>query len=333
MVNCPPDFGHHPEVINGCSDLLVEVFGDAGRHARSAVGMGSLPRGMAVEIELVVEVGRLSASGRGPALGRATAERRQRAGQHRPPQHRRPARSSARGAATPQRRAGPGRGPGRRPDPEPGRGQARRPGRSASSTSSSRKWVTDPSTTGTELRPPSRQRWSPSQQASDRSAAWVAATQARSASAATTGATSRADTGHEPRRRGNSARSAAGGRPGHAHPGPGQPEELRRRAQDDHVVEGRCRAGRPGRHRGGRWRRPDRGRTRRRTRRRPAHPRGRRGPQPAARCGVEAATGGVVRVREEDHPTGGELLGDQVEGWWTPGGPTPAPGNACWYSV
>ena len=56
MVNCPPDFGHHPEVINGCSDLLVEVFGDAGRHARSAVGMGSLPRGMAVEIELVVEV-------------------------------------------------------------------------------------------------------------------------------------------------------------------------------------------------------------------------------------------------------------------------------------
>ena len=56
MVNCPPDFGHQPEVINGCSDLLVEVFGDAGRHARSAVGMNSLPRGMAVEIELVVEV-------------------------------------------------------------------------------------------------------------------------------------------------------------------------------------------------------------------------------------------------------------------------------------
>ena len=56
MVNCPTDFGHHPEVINGCSDLLVEIFGDAGRHARSAVGMGSLPRGMAVEIELVVEV-------------------------------------------------------------------------------------------------------------------------------------------------------------------------------------------------------------------------------------------------------------------------------------
>ena len=51
MVNCPPDFGHQPEVINGCSDLLVEVFGDAGRHARSAVGMGSLPRDIAVEIE------------------------------------------------------------------------------------------------------------------------------------------------------------------------------------------------------------------------------------------------------------------------------------------
>lgn len=55
MVNCPPDFGQHPAVINGCSDLFVDVFGDAGRHARSAVGMGSLPFGMAVEIEVVVE--------------------------------------------------------------------------------------------------------------------------------------------------------------------------------------------------------------------------------------------------------------------------------------
>ena len=55
MVNCAPDFGDHPKVINGCSDLLVEVFGDNGRHARSAVGMGSLPFNMAVEIELVVE--------------------------------------------------------------------------------------------------------------------------------------------------------------------------------------------------------------------------------------------------------------------------------------
>ncbi|MFN0092027.1 MAG: RidA family protein [Acidimicrobiales bacterium] len=56
MVNCPPSFTQHPAVINGCSDLLVEVFGDAGRHARSAVGMGSLPMDMAVEIELVVEL-------------------------------------------------------------------------------------------------------------------------------------------------------------------------------------------------------------------------------------------------------------------------------------
>jgi enamine deaminase RidA (YjgF/YER057c/UK114 family) len=56
MVNCPPDFGQHPAVINGFSDLMAEVFGDAGRHARSAVGMGSLPAGMAVEIELVAEV-------------------------------------------------------------------------------------------------------------------------------------------------------------------------------------------------------------------------------------------------------------------------------------
>jgi enamine deaminase RidA (YjgF/YER057c/UK114 family) len=56
MVNCPPDFGQQPAVMNGCSDLFVEVFGDAGRHVRSAVGMGSLPFGMAVEVEIVVEV-------------------------------------------------------------------------------------------------------------------------------------------------------------------------------------------------------------------------------------------------------------------------------------
>ncbi len=54
MVRAVPDFGDQPEVINGCSDLFVEVFGDAGRPARSAVGMGSLPRGIAVEIEAVV---------------------------------------------------------------------------------------------------------------------------------------------------------------------------------------------------------------------------------------------------------------------------------------
>jgi enamine deaminase RidA (YjgF/YER057c/UK114 family) len=56
MVNAVPDFTDHPEVINGCSDLMVEVFGDAGRHARSAVGMGSLPRRITVEIEAVVAV-------------------------------------------------------------------------------------------------------------------------------------------------------------------------------------------------------------------------------------------------------------------------------------
>lgn len=56
MVNAVPDFTDHPAVINGCSDLLVEVFGERGRHARSAVGMGSLPNQITVEIEAVVLV-------------------------------------------------------------------------------------------------------------------------------------------------------------------------------------------------------------------------------------------------------------------------------------
>ena len=56
MVNSAPEFGEQPSVINGCSDLFVEVFGDKGRHARSAVGMGALPGGMTVEIEVIVEV-------------------------------------------------------------------------------------------------------------------------------------------------------------------------------------------------------------------------------------------------------------------------------------
>lgn len=56
MVNAVPEFGQQPQVINGCSDLFVEVFGDAGRHARSAVGLGSLPNGITVEIEVIVEV-------------------------------------------------------------------------------------------------------------------------------------------------------------------------------------------------------------------------------------------------------------------------------------
>jgi len=56
MVNCEADFKDHPKVINGFSDLMVAVFGEKGKHARSAVGMCSLPLNMAVEIELVVEV-------------------------------------------------------------------------------------------------------------------------------------------------------------------------------------------------------------------------------------------------------------------------------------
>lgn len=57
MVNAGPDFTQHPEVINGFSDLMVEVFGERGKHARAAVGMVSLPRDIAVEIEMIVEVG------------------------------------------------------------------------------------------------------------------------------------------------------------------------------------------------------------------------------------------------------------------------------------
>ena len=56
MVNAVPDFGQQPKVVNGCSDLFVEVFGEKGRHARSAVGMGSLPGGIPVEIEVIVEI-------------------------------------------------------------------------------------------------------------------------------------------------------------------------------------------------------------------------------------------------------------------------------------
>jgi len=56
MVNATPDFNDSPKVINGCSDLFVEVFGDAGRHARSAVGHVMLPNQISVEIEGVVAV-------------------------------------------------------------------------------------------------------------------------------------------------------------------------------------------------------------------------------------------------------------------------------------
>jgi enamine deaminase RidA (YjgF/YER057c/UK114 family) len=56
MVNSVPEFEDPPKVINGCSDLFVEVFGERGRHARSAVGMAALPMGIPVEIECIVEV-------------------------------------------------------------------------------------------------------------------------------------------------------------------------------------------------------------------------------------------------------------------------------------
>jgi enamine deaminase RidA (YjgF/YER057c/UK114 family) len=56
FVNAVPDFTAHPQVMNGCSDLLVAVFGEKGKHARAALGMGSLPLNCAVEIDMIVEV-------------------------------------------------------------------------------------------------------------------------------------------------------------------------------------------------------------------------------------------------------------------------------------
>ena len=56
MVNCTPEFVAQPKVINGFSDLMVDIFGDAGRGARSAFGVGSLPGGISVEIEMIVEI-------------------------------------------------------------------------------------------------------------------------------------------------------------------------------------------------------------------------------------------------------------------------------------
>lgn len=56
MVNAAPDFETHPQVMNGFSDLMVEVFGDPGRAARSAIGMGSLPGNISVEVEAIVQV-------------------------------------------------------------------------------------------------------------------------------------------------------------------------------------------------------------------------------------------------------------------------------------
>ncbi len=56
MVNCTPDFVEQSRVMNGFSDLMIEVYGDAGRHARSAVGVASLPMGIPVEVEAIIEV-------------------------------------------------------------------------------------------------------------------------------------------------------------------------------------------------------------------------------------------------------------------------------------
>jgi enamine deaminase RidA (YjgF/YER057c/UK114 family) len=56
FVNCTPDFSDHPKVINGASDFIGEVFGDAGKHARAAVGSSSLPLGVAVEIEGIFQI-------------------------------------------------------------------------------------------------------------------------------------------------------------------------------------------------------------------------------------------------------------------------------------
>lgn len=56
MVNADPDYTDHPKVVNGCSDLLVEIFGDRGKHARAAVGMGSLPSNISTEIRMTVLV-------------------------------------------------------------------------------------------------------------------------------------------------------------------------------------------------------------------------------------------------------------------------------------
>jgi enamine deaminase RidA (YjgF/YER057c/UK114 family) len=78
MVNAVPGFTDQPKVINGCSDLFVSVFGERGRHARSAVGMGSLPNNIPVEIECIVEVEASRQSRRPAARSAARARRRAR---------------------------------------------------------------------------------------------------------------------------------------------------------------------------------------------------------------------------------------------------------------
>lgn len=56
LVNAVPNFGQHPAVINGCSDLFADILGERGRHARSAIGVGSLPHNMSVEIEAIIRL-------------------------------------------------------------------------------------------------------------------------------------------------------------------------------------------------------------------------------------------------------------------------------------
>jgi enamine deaminase RidA (YjgF/YER057c/UK114 family) len=58
FVNAVPEFADHPQVINGASDLMVEVLGDSGRHTRAAVGVSGLPMGCAVEVDAILEIGR-----------------------------------------------------------------------------------------------------------------------------------------------------------------------------------------------------------------------------------------------------------------------------------
>jgi enamine deaminase RidA (YjgF/YER057c/UK114 family) len=70
MVNAGPEFEDHPKVINGCSDLFVQVLGEKGKHARSAVGMGSLPMQIPVEIEVIVEVGSSARPSKTPSKAR-----------------------------------------------------------------------------------------------------------------------------------------------------------------------------------------------------------------------------------------------------------------------
>lgn len=75
MVNAAPEFEDQPKVINGCSDLFVQVLGEKGKHARSAVGMGSLPMGIPVEIEVIVEV-ESGNRGQGPISKKANKKRK-----------------------------------------------------------------------------------------------------------------------------------------------------------------------------------------------------------------------------------------------------------------